>query len=28
MKLQQEVWGQSRETSGPWDDWLRDQKHN
>lgn len=23
MKLQEEVQGQSKEMSGPWDDWLR-----
>lgn len=27
MKLQQEVPGQSRETAGPWEDWLKDQEH-
>lgn len=27
MKFQQEVQGQSRETSESWDDWLRDKKH-
>jgi len=27
MKLQQDVQEQSRKTSGPWDDWLRDKEH-
>lgn len=27
MKLQQEDQKQARETSGPWDNWLRDQEH-
>lgn len=27
MKLEQEVQGLSRETSGPWGDWSRDQEH-
>lgn len=28
MKLQQEVWGQARETLGPWNNWLMGQEHS